>query len=98
MRQNDVVSLLKRWPNRKSVFDDVRKANPDLQMIAVHRWFSRASVPSGYWMALIEGAKRRNIYLTTDELAQAHALHNEQCVQSVQGSSGEESLTSGSAA
>ena len=78
MEKITVSKLLQRWPDRKAVWEDARAANPNLQLIGVHRWFPRESVPPGYWMALIAGAKRRNIYLTLEELAQAHAHINEQ--------------------
>jgi hypothetical protein len=60
------------------VLADARAANPDIEIVAVHRWFTRHSVPSGYWAALISGAKARKIKLSEGELSFAHAINNEQ--------------------
>lgn len=73
MAQHPVVQILKKWDTRKDVLEDVRRVDPDIEMIAVHRWFQRNSIPASRWPALIRGAKRRKIKLTLDELAEAHA-------------------------
>lgn len=77
MTHQTVKQLLSKWPNRKAVFEDAAKANPDLQMIAVHRWFKRNSIPVGYWSALLDGAKDRKINIKEGELAKAHSIENE---------------------
>ena len=78
MKNHPVNLLLEKWPSRRDVLDDARAANPDLEMIAVHRWFKRHSVPSGYWDALINGAKSRKLRLKEGDFTKAHAITNEQ--------------------
>lgn len=73
MSTHPVVAILFRWPSRKDVHADVRKDFPDLDMVAVHRWFSRCSVPVRYWNALSAGARRRKIDLSLEELVEAHS-------------------------
>ncbi len=73
MFSHPVVSILLKWPSRQAVFDDARVADPSLQMVAVHRWFQRSSVPARFWGALLDGAVRRGFDLTSDEIVRAHA-------------------------
>lgn len=68
-----VLEILNRWPDRQAVFEDVKRDDPEIDMIAVHRWFQRCSVPPSRWRALLHGARRRGIYLIADELIEAHA-------------------------
>lgn len=68
---NDILAL---WPDRRSIWDDARAANPKLEFVAVHRWFQRGRIPADYWSALLTGARKREIILTADELANAHAF------------------------
>lgn len=67
------TDILKRWPGRRSIWEDARAANPDLDFVAVHRWFQRDRIPADYWSALLVGAREREIGLTAEELAEAHA-------------------------
>jgi hypothetical protein len=68
-----VTNLLKRWPSRQAVHDDARAADDALDIVAVHRWYQRGSVPSRYWQALLAGAARRNMSVTADDFIAAHA-------------------------
>jgi hypothetical protein len=73
MLEHPVISLLSRWPSRQAVCEDARAADPNLDPVAVHRWFQRRSVPSRYWAALMDGAARRAIALSADEIVRAHS-------------------------
>lgn len=75
--ENPVVKILSMWPDRQAVYTDAVAADPSLNMVAVHRWFQRASVPPKYWSALIAGARRRNIDLTADDVVLAHSSKTE---------------------
>jgi hypothetical protein len=71
--EHPVTKILKAWPSRQAVLTDARMVEPSLELVAVHRWFQRGSVPSRYWRALLIGAERRNIAVTVDDLMAAHA-------------------------
>lgn len=68
-----VTKILEKWPDRASVHSDALGANSGLDMVAVHRWFARKSIPPRYWSALIAGGKKRGIRVKSDDLAEAHA-------------------------
>ncbi len=70
-----IISILSRWPSRRAVYEDALTADPDLDMVAVHRWFQRGSVPSKYDVALLQGADRRGIGLHFLEIANARSGH-----------------------
>lgn len=69
------ADILGRWPSRRAVLDDARAANPALELVAVHRWFQRGSIPGEYDAALIRGADRRGFGLHPQELVNARAKH-----------------------
>jgi hypothetical protein len=69
-----VRDLLKKWPTRRDLLEDARRAEASLKLVAVHRWFARESVPPKYWVSLTEGAKERGIDVTNDDFARAHCL------------------------
>lgn len=75
--ENPIVKILNLWPDRQSVYADAVAADPDLNMVAVHRWFQRGSVPAKYWSALISGAQRREINLTADDVVLAHSVYHD---------------------
>lgn len=56
-----VTELLAKWPSRRAIRDDARAAEPGLELVAVHRWFSRHTIPSRYWRSLIDGAVARGM-------------------------------------
>jgi hypothetical protein len=91
MTKSPVQNLLSRWPDRQSLHVDARRADADLKMVAVHRWFSRGSVPAKYWHALLSGAESRGIALTADELARAHSPNSTHCPSSLAAPSSEAS-------
>lgn len=72
MSEHPVIAILSLWPSRREVLNDARRADPSLDMIAVHRWFQRASVPGHYWGALLDGAQTRGFALTADDIVRAH--------------------------
>ena len=81
MSSASVKSILERWPSREAIHEDVtfqpEGADEDgcehpVLKGAIHRWFHRDAVPARYWQALLDGAKRRGIDLTAEELALAH--------------------------
>lgn len=76
--KNPVVNILAKWPDRQALYADALAADPDLNMVAVHRWFQRGSVPAKYWAALITGAKMRQIELTAEDVVAAHAAAADQ--------------------
>lgn len=73
MRHHPVVEVLGRWEDRRAILADARAEDPSLDLIAVHRWVQRRSVPPRYWQALIAGASRRGLGVTAEDLARAHA-------------------------
>lgn len=77
MKANTIKDLLARWPNRSAVLQDALVEHPDLELVAVHRWAQRNTIPPKYWSSLIKGASARDIGLTADELVAAHAPVNE---------------------
>lgn len=77
LMENPVVKILSMWPDRQAVYADAVAADPSLNMVAVHRWFQRGSVPAKYWSALIAGAKRREIDLSADDVVLAHSSQTE---------------------
>ncbi|WP_198135701.1 hypothetical protein [Sagittula stellata] len=72
MRDLSPINILSRWPDRASIHADVLTVDQKIQMVAVHRWFSRNSIPSKFWLALVEGAAKRGFKVTPEELAGAH--------------------------
>ena len=68
-----ISDILNRWPSRRAVHEDALSADPSLEMIAVHRWFQRGSLPPRFDAALLEGAGRRGIGLHPQEFAKARA-------------------------
>ena len=76
-----VSDLLGLWPTRRDILEDVQACEADLQLVAVHRWHMRKSVPPKYWGALIAGAKRRGFALSADDLVLAHAPENQEAAQ-----------------
>ena len=76
-----ILSILNLWPSRRAVLDDVNASLPEsrkLDMVAIHRWFQRKSIPSEYDASLIDGASNRNIALNWRELMEARAAHTDQ--------------------
>lgn len=73
MNTKPVTTILGKWPSRRAVLEDARSSDPSLEMIAVHRWFQRGSVPARHWTALMAGAKRRKLGVSMQDLALAHA-------------------------
>lgn len=76
-----ILDILKRWPSRRAVLEDVNAARPQerkLEMVAIHRWFQRGSVPPEHDAALIDGASKRNIALNWRELMNARSFHSDQ--------------------
>lgn len=72
MSEHPVITILSRWPSRRELHEDARAADPKLDLVAVHRWFTRESVNPRHWPALVDGATRRGFGLTVDELMRAH--------------------------
>ena len=75
-----IIRILNRWPSRRDVHHDARAAEPGLDIVAVHRWFQRGSVPPKFDGALLEGAERRGIGLHPMELVRARAGHTDRNV------------------
>lgn len=71
---NSAIDILERWPSRRDVWEDARIADPELQFVAVHRWFKRQSVPSKYWYALLLGAERRGLSVSANDFVRSHAM------------------------
>ena len=86
-----ILRILNLWPSRRAVLEDVNASLPEgrkLDMVAIHRWFQRKSIPSEYDAALIDGASKRNIALNWRELMEARAAHADQsghCAPEIQG-------------
>jgi hypothetical protein len=73
MQENPVTKILNEWPSRQAVHDDARAADDAIDIVAVHRWHQRGSIPARYWQALLAGAERRNLAVTASDLIAAHA-------------------------
>ncbi|MFH5773565.1 hypothetical protein ACHFJ0_04880 [Paracoccus sp. NGMCC 1.201697] len=78
-----ITAILQRWETRRDVYEDARAANPDLDMVAVHRWFKRGSLPPKYDAALLQGAERRGIGLHPMEIVKARSGHIDQAGHSI---------------
>lgn len=76
--KHPLIEILDRWNSRRAIYEDARAADPNLDMVAVHRWFQRKSVPSKYDAALLNGADRRGFGLHPMELVRARAVHADQ--------------------
>ena len=74
---HQIISILSRWPSRRAVHEDALLANPELDPVAVHRWFQRGSLPPKYDVALLQGADRRGIGLHPMEIATARSGHTD---------------------
>ena len=72
MSDHPVIAILQKWPDRRSVWEDARAADDALAVVAVHRWFQRGSVPAKFWQALLDGAARRGVRVTADDVVRAH--------------------------
>jgi hypothetical protein len=70
--QDPVIRILSRWPSRAAVFEDIKAFTPDLDMVAVHRWWQRKTIPPRHWPALVAGAERRGVRLTGEDILRAH--------------------------
>lgn len=70
--QHPVCLILSLWPDRRAILCDARAVDASLDLVAVHRWFQRGSVPSRFWAGLIEGAERRGIDVKADDFTRAH--------------------------
>lgn len=70
--EKPVTQLLEKWPSRRAVLEDAQAGDPDLDFVAVHRWFQRGSVPGRHWAALAAGAKRRRLGVSIHDFAFAH--------------------------
>lgn len=75
--KKSVVEILCKWPDRQAVHEDASRADTSLNMVAVHRWFQRGNVPAKYWSALMDGAKRRGIAVTAEDIVSASAVTQE---------------------
>ncbi len=73
MSQSLVKELLEQWPDRQAVLADANCHDETLDLVAVHRWFQRNSIPVKHWRALIEGSNRRGLNVTAEDLLAAHA-------------------------
>lgn len=78
VENHPVLGILGRWPSRQAILEDIQRNDPSIQMVAVHRWFQRKSVPPRHWAALVNGAKRRRFKLSANGLMLAHAADGEQ--------------------
>lgn len=63
-----VAAILDRWPSRVAVAEDAA-----VSVARVHKWAPSNSIPAKYHLSLLEGAARRGIALTAEELVRAHA-------------------------
>lgn len=70
---NLTLDILKRWTTRQMLADDVQK-----NIVVIHRWFQRKSIPSKYDAVLLDAAARRNIALSWRELMDARKPHTDQ--------------------
>jgi hypothetical protein len=73
MQEKPATKILNLWPSRQAVYQDALAADPTLDMVAVHRWHQRGSIPPRFWRALLDGAAKRNVAVTADDFVAAHA-------------------------
>ncbi|MER5173366.1 hypothetical protein [Thioclava kandeliae] len=71
-----IIEILERWPSRRALLEDARVLRPDIELVAVHRWFQRGVIPGAYDIALLHGAGRRGIELTPQELLSARRAYD----------------------
>jgi len=64
----DAINIIGRWPSREELAADVGK-----NVAAIRMWCHRNSISGKFDVKLVAAAKRRGIYLTYEELAQARA-------------------------
>jgi len=70
--EHPVKTLLGKCGSRQEVLADARTVDADLDLVAVHRWNQRGSVPPKYWLAITRGAQERGRNVTVEDLARAH--------------------------
>lgn len=58
-----VTEILNQWPDREAV-----AADAGVEPIAVYRWEKRGRIPGKHYLALLRGAKRRELNVTADDL------------------------------
>lgn len=68
-----ILSILHKWPSRQALAEDL-----GLDVIVVHRWHQRTSIPAKYDTRLLDAASRRNIPLLWRELMDARAASSDQ--------------------
>jgi hypothetical protein len=76
MQNNSVTEILLKWPDRRAILEDAQVSTPTLDMVAVHRWFKRESIPIAHWDALTEGAAKRGFTINTGDFMVAHGYRD----------------------
>lgn len=71
--ENPVKTLLEKCGTRQDILADAQRANPSLDLFAVHRWHQRDRVPSQYWVSIINGAQDRGRDVSFEDFARAHS-------------------------
>lgn len=64
-----VADIISSWGTMQSLADDLGE-----QYVTVANWKWRKSIPSKYWLRIVEAAKARDLHnITLEALAIAHA-------------------------
>lgn len=73
--------IIERWPNRRTLCDDINQRVPEsrkIELVAVHRWHQRKSIPGEYDAVILDAASDRNIPLNWRELIDARSVLSDQ--------------------
>lgn len=69
MQANDEIrNIILLWPSRRVLAEDM-----GVDVVVVHRWWQRRSIPAGFDAKLIDAARRRELPLSFERLALARA-------------------------
>ena len=64
----DMRNVIGRWPSREDLAADLNETPASIRM-----WFHRNRISAKFDVRLVAAAKKRNIFLTYEELAHARA-------------------------
>lgn len=79
--KHPVQEIIERWPSRRALCDDINAGLPEgrrIDLVAVHRWHQRKSIPGQYDGLILASASMREIPLEWRELMDARSVHNDQ--------------------
>ena len=75
MTKNLAQKIIERWPSRAALAADVGR-----QVVVVHRWYQRGSIPARYFATMLAAAEERGIPVTWRDLLETHRPRDDQYV------------------